>query len=106
MSSKNKKHTHKYYKMKSNASTVGYLWACALPNCSHHMPEHYVNGLLGKNTICWKCGENTTMDARTMEMDKPLCNDCDPNAIATESIEDAFQSIQELLGKAGDKPNE
>lgn len=81
--SKSKRHAHKYHKVRIAGDDV---WACALPECSHYMPKHMEAIIPGKSTICWKCGEKTVMDSRTMAMDKPLCVDCDPKAIG--SIDD------------------
>lgn len=73
MSTKAKRHTHKYHKVEA----VGIkIWACALPDCNHHMPPHYKNTLPGKATICWECDEDTVLDTVNMRMDKPKCPNC------------------------------
>jgi hypothetical protein len=68
-----KKHIHKYYKVDVNFNLV---WACALPDCNHHMPKHYENMMPGKATICWDCGEITVLDPINMKLTKPICPDC------------------------------
>lgn len=66
---------HKYYhaEMKNYG---GKLWTCALPDCSHHMPLHYENTLIGKLTICWNCEEPTILDYENMQEDMPRCQKC------------------------------
>jgi hypothetical protein len=57
--------------------------------------------LPGKWTACWSCSGKTTMDSRTMAMDKPLCESCDPNAIGVESDPELVEKLKELgiIGK-------
>ncbi len=90
---KAKRHTHKYYKAREyRGKDSPFLWACALPDCSHHMPKHMEAMLEGKYTVCWSCGETTVLDSRTLKTDKPICEDCDPdtNVLATvEALKDA-----------------
>lgn len=91
MSTKSKRHIHKYYRVEVNGEK---LWACGLPNCYHHMPRHYEGLLPGKFSICWKCGEVTTLDDRTLHMDKPLCEECDPNYAPVD--DNMVQMLKEL----------
>lgn len=96
MATKAKRHTHKYYK-----TSLGHVnvWACGLGDCNHYMPPHLSNMVVGKDTLCWKCGEITSLDSRTMKMDKPLCVDCDPKAI---SANDDLETIANILGRISD----
>jgi hypothetical protein len=73
MATKAKRHTHKYHRV-----NAGYqmLWACALPDCNHHMPLHLTALVEGKASICWKCGEQMILDSDAMKLDKPICIDC------------------------------
>jgi hypothetical protein len=96
MSTKNPKHIHKYYKAKVTFTASGFVWACALANCNHHMPEHFEVTLPGKHTKCWACEQNTVLDTRTMLMDKPLCEDCDPDYVRIDDPD-----LMEKLIKAG-----
>jgi len=72
-STKAKRHIHKYRKVEVNNVKV---WACALPTCSHHMPKHYENMVLGKMSICWGCGNEFILDERAMLQDMPECYNC------------------------------
>lgn len=80
MSTKSKRHTHKYYRVDLGSYKV---WACALPDCMHHMPPHYNNLVEGKNSFCWKCGEMFVLNTINMKRDKPLCDDCSATGNAT-----------------------
>lgn len=73
MSTKAKRHTHKYHKVEVSGSKV---WACALPDCNHYMPKHMENMVVGKKTYCWGCGEETILSPDNMKMDLPLCYEC------------------------------
>jgi hypothetical protein len=68
-----KRHIHKYYRVTIAGVRV---WKCFDPMCGHYMPKHQESLVEGKATICWSCGEQTTMTGLNMEMDRPLCDDC------------------------------
>lgn len=73
MSSKGKKHIHKYHKVQLS---YGPVWACGETDCSHHMPQHMTELMLGKKSRCWNCYDIITLDELNMKSDLPLCNDC------------------------------
>lgn len=52
---KSRKHAHQYYR--AQMQTGGFLWTCASADCSHHMPQHYENTLVGKSFTCWECNQ-------------------------------------------------
>lgn len=68
-----KKHIHKYHKIDVNSVDV---WACALPECNHHMPKHYEKMVVGKASICWGCGDFLVLSEANMSMNKPECFKC------------------------------
>lgn len=68
-----KRHIHKYHKVRVNGIEV---WACALPDCNHHMPKHYEDMIPGKSSICWSCGEQMILDSDNMRLEKPSCFSC------------------------------
>lgn len=85
-----KKHTHRYYRAQL---AFGEVWACALPDCNHHMPEHYASLMNGKRSICWECGEPFVLDPDALKMERPQCIGCrtgikpdDIDAILTRKI--------------------
>lgn len=79
-----KKHTHKYHKINVAGTLV---WACALPECSHYMPDHLKHMIPGKMSICWSCGESFALDERALRMTQPICINC---AFPTDGVMDAL----------------
>lgn len=73
MSTKAKRHTHKYHKVNLAGQQV---WACALPDCNHYMPKHMEQMVHGKATICWSCGADTILSPLNMNDEKPTCAEC------------------------------
>lgn len=73
MSKGSRKHTHKYHRVDLNFARV---WACALPECNHHMPAHYTALVVGKRSYCWQCGKEFLLDGDAMIEDKPRCVEC------------------------------
>lgn len=72
-SNKSKRHTHKYRQILIAGTKV---WACALPDCNHYMPQHMTALVEGKNSYCWNCGELFMLDTEAMKMDMPFCLNC------------------------------
>lgn len=54
------------------------VYACSLPNCTHHMPAHSERLLIGKETLCNQCLTVTIMTADIVgrHIVKPRCYDC------------------------------
>lgn len=73
MSTKAKRHTHKYHRIKVGST---YLWACALHDCNHYMPKHLESMIPGKATICWSCGNETLITVDNIDFEEPVCNKC------------------------------
>jgi hypothetical protein len=93
---KAKRHVHKYYRARPNKYS-DFLWACAIPDCTHHMPKHMEHLLHGKATICWGCGEQMILDERAYKMDKPICMDCDPNVVPVETMDpELIEKLKEM----------
>lgn len=86
--SKAKRHTHKYHHINTS---FGRVWACALGDCNHYMPQHMESMLPGKNAICWGCGDAIVLDSETMKEDKPRCSSC-RTGIKAEDMEAFFES--------------
>lgn len=65
-------HIHKYHKVKwGKSGTV--IWKCAILGCSHYL---HVEFILGKNSICWKCGTKFLMTYVKLLRNKPKCDSC------------------------------
>ena len=73
-----KKHVHKYYKVELNGH---FVWACALPDCSHYIPKHLELMMSkGKKSICWSCRQEFILNALSMQLNQPTCDECNPQA--------------------------
>jgi hypothetical protein len=92
MAVKSKRHIHKYHKV--NAAFVK-LWACALPDCNHHMPKHLEEFVLGKASICWNCDAQMVIDEESYKMDKPFCINC----LHPASSDDLLKHLESLAEK-------
>jgi hypothetical protein len=67
------KGAHKYLRRKLGKHDQYVVWACVLPDCTHYIAEAFV---IGKKSICWRCGDEFVINARTKELYKPHCRDC------------------------------
>jgi len=70
-----KRHVHKYHQVDVMGRKI---WACAQPDCNHHMPEHYAGMVPGKASICWTCNETMILNPSNMIDDMPVCDNCRP----------------------------
>lgn len=86
MSTKAKRHTHKYYKVEIGSSKV---WACALGDCNHYMPKNLEKLVVGKLSYCWNCNKEMNLNATNMKDDKPICIDCKLNGINIDNLIDS-----------------
>lgn len=73
MASKAKRHIHKYYRAELS---FGDVWACALPDCTHYMPQHMEGLMNGKYSVCWECNERMVMHPGNLNMSRPVCDTC------------------------------
>lgn len=96
MSTKAKRHVHKYHKIPLGSTPV---WACALSDCNHYMPKHLESMItMGtKASICWVCGNEFVLKGDALNMDKPICDKC--NAIVTEMGESPNMTRDSLLDR-------
>jgi hypothetical protein len=69
-----KAHIHKYYRAQL---PFGKVWACALSDCNHHMPQHYESLMLGKKSLCTACGEVMSLTEHNLNTERPLCFNCE-----------------------------
>lgn len=89
-----KRRLHKYYRAHLR---MGDVWACALPDCSHYMPQHMEHLVNGKATICWQCDEKTVMSPANMHMDRPICPSCALGATEEIPLSEAMKEF--IAGK-------
>lgn len=85
------KHIHKYHKVDL---PFGKVWACALPNCNHYMPDHMKELVPGKNSLCWGCDEKIILNNENMKDSHPKCDVC-------SGLSEQAKNIDELLNSKG-----
>jgi len=73
MANKAKRHIHKYYRAHLQ---FGDVWACALSDCNHYMPQYMEAMVNGKASICWSCGEKFILDPISLQDEQPRCAMC------------------------------
>src|SRR5580692_1622875 len=65
------KHTHKLKRLRYKSGNV--IFFCALPDCSFKINIQLV---LGKRSICWRCGNDFIMSEYSLRLAKPHCKAC------------------------------
>lgn len=63
---------HKYQRF--STSTPGrFIWRCMLNECSHWVFQELI---LGRTTLCHRCGDPFVMDRKALSLKKPHCRKC------------------------------
>jgi len=69
---------HKYERIK--LGNKGFeVFKCMHPNCPHYIRKELV---IGRETICWRCGEEVPMTKPMARMKKPHCYMCTRSRVA------------------------
>jgi hypothetical protein len=87
------KHVHRYQRRniaKSQGKTY-LVYYCSLPDCNHYLVPELV---VGKKSICWKCGEAFILTADLARLAKPHCKKCGTQG--TKRVEDS-KTMEEFL---------
>jgi hypothetical protein len=92
MATKAKRHTHKYHKVDL---PFGKVWACALSDCNHYMPNHLEKLMNGKASICWECEEKLILDAGNMSDNQPICRRC---KLGIDDIDELSDAMKKRVG--------
>lgn len=58
--------------------------------------------IVGRKSICWKCGDEFILGPMGLQEDKPRCNDCRGDAELVHVVDDPFSSFVNGLKKAGE----
>lgn len=95
MANKAKRHIHKYYRAKL---AFGDVWACALDNCNHYMPQHMEGLIPGKASLCWNCNQKFILDPNALNMELPTCVNC-RTGIDVDEINAISDAMKERLTK-------
>lgn len=93
---------HKYKRTflgnKSNKKSKTPIWRCMLPNCQHYLLTETV---IGKDALCWRCGDIFNIKKFHLERVKPLCSKCrgiiDKTAITPQEQADITSGIEAVL---------
>jgi len=64
-------HVHKLKRIKYKSGNS--IFFCVLPDCSFKINNVLV---LGKRSLCWRCGESFIMDEYSLRLSKPHCPGC------------------------------
>jgi hypothetical protein len=64
-------HVHKLKRLRYKSGNE--IFFCALPDCSFKTNTSLV---LGKRSICWRCGNEFIMNEYSLRLAKPHCDDC------------------------------
>lgn len=67
----NKEHVHKF--KRHTYETGSKIFFCTLPKCNK---KTKVALALGKECICWRCGEPFILSEYSIRLVKPHCDDC------------------------------
>ena len=51
-------------------------WKCTLPGCTFFVHVGLAHILIGKQAVCWECGETFTLDEEALKDEMPKCFDC------------------------------
>ncbi len=83
----------------------GKTWKCTLPGCSFFVHQGLAHLLLGKQAICWECGEQFTVDARSLEDEQPKCDMCRSVVPTPEALENFLNARRQSAPKAPVEPD-
>lgn len=103
MASKN--HVHKYHYIPiGRKPNQTFVYACALPDCTHHIPAHQQKLVIGKKSICWECEKQMIMskDIFRRKTRKPRCWECRGVSNPVVKTETAKPEEKEILTDAID----
>lgn len=90
-------HVHKYERADIGVNKPYIVYRCALPTCSHYL--HSKELVKGKKSICWRCGEEFIIDAKSVELRRPHCQNCTKTR-KVRPVEDE-KALDGLLEKFG-----
>jgi len=86
-----RKHTHKYIRGRLGEKHV--IFRCAFPDCTHYLAKEFV---IGKLSVCNRCGEDFIMTRASVSLAKPHCESCTKSPKAEEQ-----RNIKDFLEKVG-----
>jgi hypothetical protein len=81
-------HVHKYLRIEWGKKKTPVM-RCVLPNCTHYV---HMEMVLGRQSICWKCGAPFVIDRLAVTRKKPKCYTC------VNRKDQTLVDLDELLG--------
>ena len=69
--SKKEQHVHKFKRLTYKSGNQ--IFFCALPDCNKKISTALV---LGKRSLCWRCGQEFLMSDYSLRLAKPHCDSC------------------------------
>lgn len=77
-----KKHVHKYKREDIGVNKPYLVFRCVL-DCTHYLQAKWIKG---KKSICWRCGNEFTIEHIHSRMAKPHCSDCIKRKPTTDGL--------------------
>lgn len=101
-------HVHKYRRVNIGREKEYFVMQCQLPSCPHYTPmktKLSCPPLVGKISICNRCGDRFVLDRRSLRQAKPICASCvtSPKQREVDKAAKFFASLEKgLLEEADD----
>ena len=95
-------HVHKFRRRNIGRKAEYWVMQCALPGCTHYVPMRSKISapvLLGKLSVCNKCGDRFELSRRALRAANPICNSCVQHK--NEKLDEAtkfFRTLEKTLG--------
>ncbi len=81
-------HIHKFKRLKYKTGNI--IFFCSLPDCTY---KTNIALVLGKRSICWRCGEPFLMSEYSLRLAKPHCENCHKPKNDPESLDSETQPV-------------
>lgn len=99
------KYDHKIhmYKRYSVGAKKWVIYRCMLPNCTHHVLPQM---LVGRLSICYRCGEDFTCGEKDLNRAQPHCEPCtnpDLSPKGRKRVKVNTEAVSSILGNLGIK---
>jgi ribosomal protein S27AE len=82
---------HKYQRVEWGKNKT-IVWRCMLTNCSHYMHDDFI---IGKQTLCHRCGDPTLMNKERQTRVRPVCESCKR---VTGEMQEVNKMVDDILG--------
>lgn len=86
------KHTHQYVRIKIGKNKR-IEFKCSVDGCVHHIRPELA---IGRNSICYRCGNTFVLDKANMQLARPHCDVCTDSPKVNE-----VKTIAQILTSKG-----